>query len=99
MRWQQETRDRRAAEWRRARARLAGYGPNVRGILRRLWHSAPYPATPEYLLPMLHSFDIGRIDPDNPPWIYRGPGFGSGAVAEIVRRSRARLGLPAEAAA
>lgn len=98
-RWQQEVRDRRAAEWRRARGRLAAYGPNVRAALRRLWNQAPYPATSGYLLSMLHSFDTGRIDPDNPPWVYRGIGLRDVDLAEIVRRSRARMGRATEAAA
>lgn len=66
---QQRDRDRRAHDWRRARARLAGYGDNLRALLIRLWHHCPYPADPVYLLDMLHSIATGRIDPERPPWI------------------------------
>ena len=65
---QQSERDRRAADWRRARARIAGLGGNVRPVVTQLWGEAPYPADPIYLLDMLHGIDIGRIDIDKPPW-------------------------------
>jgi hypothetical protein len=67
---QQGSRDRRAADWRRARRRLAGYGANLRRVLIALWRDCPYPADPAYLLDLLHGIDIGRIDPDRPPWHY-----------------------------
>lgn len=92
--WEQETRDRRAANWRRARAQLFAYGDNIRRTLTRLWNSAPYPATPEYLLDMLYQFDRGNLDPDNPPWVYRGPGLKTVDFTDIVNRARARQGLP-----
>ncbi len=66
---QQRGRDRRARDWRRARARLAGYGDNLRPLLIQLWRNCPYPADPVYLLDMLHSIDPERIDPERPPWI------------------------------
>jgi len=96
VRWQQERRDTRAANWRRARAKLFTYGDNIRAVLRRLWNEAPYPAAPEYLADMLHRYDTGRLDPDNPPWIYRGPGLSPNlgeAMACIRREARARAGL------
>lgn len=65
---QQEDRDRRARAWRRARARLAAYGGNLRPILRQLWRECPYPADPACLLDLLHGVDTGRIDPERPPW-------------------------------
>jgi hypothetical protein len=65
---QREGRDRRAANWRRARARLAGYGDNLRSMIRHLWRDCPYPADPAYLLDLLHAIDSGRIDPERPPW-------------------------------
>lgn len=68
---QQRDRDRRAHDWRRARARLARYGDNLRPLLIQLWNGCPYPADPVYLLDMLHSIDTGRIDPERPPWIPR----------------------------
>lgn len=65
---QQEERDRRAATWRRARARLFGYGDNIRPLLRQLWRECPYPADPAYLLDLFHQIDTGRVDPERPPW-------------------------------
>lgn len=66
--WQQSYRDRRAANWREARRRLFSYSGNVRAQLRYHWNTCPYPGTPEYLLDMLHSYSVGRLDLDNPPW-------------------------------
>ena len=65
---QQEGRDRRAAEWRRARARLFARGGNVRARLTELWRTCPYPADPVYLHGLLTDFDRGRLDLDAPPW-------------------------------
>ncbi|PBB29770.1 hypothetical protein [Mesorhizobium sp. WSM3882] len=92
--WEQNTRGRRAANWRRARSRLFAYGDNIRKILRALWNSAPYPGTPEYFADMLHSYDVGRLDPENPPWVYRGPGVKGFDPLPIINRSRERMGLP-----
>lgn len=66
--WQQDFRDGRARNWRRARAELAKFGDNIRPVLRKLWSEAPYPGAPEYLLDFLHRVRVGRIDLDNPPW-------------------------------
>jgi hypothetical protein len=65
---QQENRDRRARDWRRARVRLATHGDNMHAVLRQLWHECPYPADPSYLLDLLHQIEVGRIDPERPPW-------------------------------
>ncbi|SMC80134.1 hypothetical protein SAMN06297251_108162 [Fulvimarina manganoxydans] len=65
---QQEGRDRRAANWRRARARLFAHGDNMRGLLRQLWRECPYPADPACLLDLFHQIDVGRVDPERPPW-------------------------------
>lgn len=75
VRWQQDARDQRARCWRDARRRFFANGPNLRAMLRRLWREAPYPADPSYLATFLHGVERGRIDPDNPPWVYHGPGF------------------------
>jgi hypothetical protein len=69
-RMQQESRDRRARDWRRARRRLAEYGDNLRRLIVRLWCDCPYPADPCYLLDLLHDIDAGRVDPHQPPWEY-----------------------------
>ena len=65
---QQEGRDHRAADWRRARARLASYGDKLRSLIPHLWRDCPYPADPAYLLDLLHAIEAGRIDPERPPW-------------------------------
>ena len=70
---QQRDRDRRARDWRRGRARISGYGDNLRPLLIQVWRDSPYPADPVYLLEMLHGIDTGRIDPERPPWIPRQP--------------------------
>ncbi|WP_371346985.1 hypothetical protein [Ancylobacter sp. IITR112] len=64
--WMQDYRDKRAALWRRARARLAAYGPNVRPQLLAYWNLHRWlPGDPVYLLDMFHMFDNGRIDLEN----------------------------------
>lgn len=68
---QQESRDRRAAEWRRARTRLFAHGGNVRARLAELWRTCPYPADPVYLHGLLTDYDRGRLDLDVPPWTPR----------------------------
>ncbi|MCA1868469.1 hypothetical protein HW571_22600 [Agrobacterium genomosp. 3] len=88
--WQQDHRDRKAALWRKARRRLFSYGDNVRPRLRDLWNSCPYPKNPDYLLDFLHDFSVGRMDLDNPPWIYRGPGLKAFDLAPILARAKAR---------
>jgi hypothetical protein len=65
---QRQGRDHRAADWRRARTRLARYGENLRSVIRQMWRDCPYPADPVYLLDLLHAIDAGRIDPECPPW-------------------------------
>lgn len=93
--YQQRTRDAKAAKWREARRRLFSYGDNIRPVLRRLWNECPYPGDPGYLVGFLHSYDVGRIDPDNPPWVYKGGGLNSFDMLPIINRARARRGLPA----
>lgn len=67
-RHQREGRQRRAADWRRARARLNSYPAEQRKQLLAFWQRCPYPGDPSYLLTMLHSFDNGRLDM-NPPTV------------------------------
>ena len=88
--WQQDHRDKKAGLWRKARARLFAFGDNVRPRLRYLWNSSPYPKNPEYLLDFLHSYSVGRLDLDNPPWVYRGPGLTTFDLAPILARAKAR---------
>lgn len=58
---QQATRDKRAADWRRARVRLASYGDNARASLLAYWQRNRWPGDPVYLLMMLHMFDTNRL--------------------------------------
>lgn len=88
--WEQDYRQRQADLWRRARRRLWSYGDNTRRALYHLWQRAPYPATPVYLLDMLHSYDVGRLDPENPPWIYKGAGLKKVDFEAVRERARLR---------
>lgn len=90
MDWQQRYRDDRAKLWRKARSKLFAYGDNVRPTLFRLWNSSPYPKTAVYLLDMMHSYDVGRLDLENPPWIYKGSGLKAFDMAPILARAKAR---------
>ena len=55
-------RDHRPKSWRQARRQLAGYGDNIRPILLDYWNTHRWlPGDPSYLLGMLHSYDIGRL--------------------------------------
>lgn len=58
---QKQYRARRAADWRRARARLASYGPEIRPKLLAYWQGCKWPGDPSYFLSMLHMFDTGRL--------------------------------------
>jgi hypothetical protein len=67
--WQQETRDYRAARWREARRELQAYSLITRHAIRRLWNDAPYPADPNYLSDFLLQIERGRFDPfTRAPW-------------------------------
>ena len=67
--WQQETRDYRAARWREARRELQAYSLITRHAIRRLWIDAPYPADPNYLSDFLLQIERGRVDPfARAPW-------------------------------
>lgn len=60
--WTKRDRAERAAQWRRARQKLAGYGSNARPALLNYWNNCRWPANPGYLLSMMHMFDTGRLD-------------------------------------
>jgi hypothetical protein len=59
---QQEDRDRRAGNWRRARRAIAVRPARERALIRRAWDRAPFPADPSYLLDFLTQIDRGRVD-------------------------------------
>jgi hypothetical protein len=65
---QQRDRDRRAANWREARTRIAAFDPPVRSRIFALWRDCPYPADPGYLMDLLTDVERGRVDPERPPW-------------------------------
>jgi phytoene dehydrogenase-like protein len=52
----------RARDWIRARAKLATYPSEVRKELQAYWSRCGWPATPTYLLSMMHMHDTGRLD-------------------------------------
>ena len=61
--WHRSTcdlRDRRAQDWRKARALIAQQPPARRAAIRAAWDAAPYPAGPVNLLCFLHDLSIGR---------------------------------------
>jgi hypothetical protein len=89
-----ERRKRRAADWRRARARLFILGDNNRRVVREVWAVAPYPATPTYFIDMLDRIDRGTFDPGCPPWIHTGPTFQEFDIEPVLERARYRAGIP-----
>ncbi len=59
---EQEWRDKRAQDWRRARRFLAACKPTVRSALLRYWNEHRWlPGDPSYLLDVLHGFKTGRL--------------------------------------
>ncbi|MEP3921088.1 hypothetical protein [Ascidiaceihabitans sp.] len=65
-----EVRDRheQAAKLRDARRQIDAMPTVERRAVRRAWDCAPYPADPSYLLSVLHSYAIGRINLKQPPY-------------------------------
>ena len=71
--WMDAQRDRRkerAARWRGARRRLFALESTLRVAIRVLWRTCPYPADPSYFADLLHQIAVGRLDPEQPPWIF-----------------------------
>lgn len=59
---QRETRARKAADWWRARARLAGLPEEERKALLAYWNNHRWlPGDPTYLLSTIHSFQVGDL--------------------------------------
>ena len=56
----------RATKWREARRKIDAMPGKERRAVRRAWDCAPYPADPSYLLSVLHSYSLGRIDLTQP---------------------------------
>ena len=59
---QAKDRHRRAEKWQEARAKLRSYPEQERCKLLAYWNKRIYPGAPEYLLSMMHSYDMGRLD-------------------------------------
>jgi hypothetical protein len=70
---QQDSRDQRAASWRKARQRLFAVDDELRRVIRDIWRGCPYPADPSYFADLLHQIEVGRLDPYRPPWIFHKP--------------------------
>lgn len=61
-RTEQDWRDRRASEWRRARRVIDAYDPATRLALLAYWNGHRWlPGDPAYLLDRLHGFNTGRL--------------------------------------
>lgn len=59
--WERRDRDRRAADWRKARAALDRHEPAARRALLGYWNGHRwFPGDPSYLLDLLHGFGRGR---------------------------------------
>ena len=59
---EQESRDRRAEQWRRARRLLDGHEPVPRRALLAYWNRHRWlPGDPSYVLDLLHGFATGRL--------------------------------------
>ena len=61
---QKQYRARRAADWRRARARLASSAPDTRAKLLAYWRCCKWPGDPSYFLSLLQMFDTDRLPLD-----------------------------------
>ena len=60
--WEQRDQDRRAADWRKARAALDRHAPATRRTLLDYWNGHRWlPGDPMYLLDLLHGFSKGRL--------------------------------------
>lgn len=91
-RWsKQEVNDRarRSFDWRRARAKLAGYPIPERVQLRAYWQRCGWPGDPTYLLSMLHMYENHRLDM-NPPTV-RETEENRVAVKAVIARIQARV--------
>lgn len=91
---QQHDRDRRAHDWRCARAKLAAHAQATRRVIAKLWRESPYPAEPTYLLELLHAVETDRIDPECPPWRYDG----QTPIGQTPTSARSRRKRPCSAA-
>jgi hypothetical protein len=68
--FQQASRNRRAVDWRRFRARLFTFSDAVRRQIREIWRDCPYPPDPYSFGDFLHQIQIGKLDPYRPSWIF-----------------------------
>jgi len=69
---ERERRNQRAAWWRRGRAQFFALPDALRAKVRAIWAKCPFPADPASFSDFLYQIAIGKLDVDNPPWIFRG---------------------------
>lgn len=67
---EQDQRRQRARRWREARNRLFALPDKLRRQVRALWRSCPYPADPTSFADFLHQIAVGRLDVNQPPWVF-----------------------------
>lgn len=100
-------RQQRAARWRETRARLFAMPDPLRGRVREIWRTCPYPADPASFADFLYQILVGMLDPYRPPWVFHpktsaritaNPATFSEAFRQIGRRRTDLRGqpLPAE---
>ena len=103
--FERDWRNDRAAWWRKGRARLFALPDALRARVRQIWRTCPYPADPASFADFLHQIAVGKLDPVNPPWIYKGtinpritsdPQTFAQAFRQIGRRQAAGATAPAE---
>jgi hypothetical protein len=63
-------RHQRAARWRDARARLFAMPDALRRRVREIWRTCPYPADPASFADFLYQIEVGKLDPQRPPWVF-----------------------------
>ncbi len=103
--FERDWRNDRAAWWRKGRARLFALPDALRARVRKIWRTCPYPADPASFSDFLHQIAVGKLDPLNPPWIYRAtihpritpdPQTFAQAFRQIGRRQAAGAAAPVE---
>ena len=103
---ERERRSRRAAWWRKGRARLFALPDPLRQRVREIWRTCPYPADPASFADFLHQIAVGKLDPYRPPWVFhqeraaritRNPATFADAFRQIGRRKAGGGQNPTEA--
>lgn len=84
-----EIKDRRerAQKWRAALRQIDALPDNERRDVRRAWDCAPYPADPSYLLSVLHSYSLGRVDLRRPSFPLSLTDASGARIADLFAKS------------